>query len=955
MIENKGHYSGSKRLDSSTFKEPDHDTEQVKEKWLGGKREIKVARKIRRWKNNISQSVDPDIVQVHMVGQSHIDCAWMWRFEQTRKKAQVTFRKAIVHAKMFPETFCFALSEPLLLEWIKEDDPGLFAQIQEYVKAGNIELVGGAYVGPDCNLPSGEAMVRQRLYGMRFFRDNFGILPTVEWFLDSFGYNFGLPQILKRSGAKYFWTSKLTWNQDTTFPFINFWWQGPDGSKILTSNFNMDTHGLEVWDKFEVGRHLLKDNGVKVWNYTLDYGTLKEHVKDEICPHVGAFFGVGDGGHGPTHKEVAIANELVKNKLCKWSRVGTFFEEVEKYSESFPIWNDELYLENHRGCNSNHWEVKRHNRKYENMIVSLETLALLTSFTNPGYKYPKEQLEKLWKITLKNQFHDVLPGTSIPEVYDEVWDDWNNQEESIRNIIENIGNAATGNQQIEATLESTEVILYNQLTWDRKSRIFIPITVFKNLPSLDKEGKPNFAKLELLNENNEVFICQPISAEPDYGLDSKPAGWWAVINLKPLSLTPARLIIQSNSTSEDLGKKGKLNATENSLSSEKVKIDIDHDTGAIVDLFINEINNGNNLVKGNSSNLTYGFLDKGTPWPAWNIVRQYWNYPIELSNEKDVKIRVAEIGPIFATIEISRTLGISSVIQKITLFKDSPEIYLEYNSDWKQENIMLKILYSTSTDAEIAIADGTYCAIKFKTKPETPCDKARYEKVCHKYFDISTNDNRWGLALLNEGKYAFDVTGGDIRLTLLRACLYPPPAPEAWANLERSENEKLYGHTVPKHSGIGPFRCRYALLPHNGGALVNANGTPNVIVKRKAEEFNNPVMVIPLYNSQLNAEEILAFNEPLLQILTPNIYLGALKLDEWENTNNFIARFVEGSGIPSVVKVKLNSILSNKISSISAVDLLEREIDYKFEWDSDIAILSFEIGKFEISTFKFKI
>ena len=164
-----------------------------------------------------------------------------------------------------------------------------------------------------------------------------------------------------------------------------------------------------------------------------------------------------------------------------------------------------------------------------------------------------------------------------------------------------------------------------------------------------------------------------------------------------------------------------------------------------------------------------------------------------------------------------------------------------------------------------------------------------------------------------------------------------------------------YGHTIPKHSGLGPFRCRYALLPHNGGTLVNANGTPNVIVKRKAEEFNNPVMIIPMYNSQLKPKKIKALDDPLLQILTPNVYLGALKLNEWDNTNNIIARFVEGSGIPSVVKIKLNSILSNKVSSISAVDLLEREIEYKFEWDRDRGILSFDTGKFEISTFKFRI
>ena len=222
FLNKPGHYSGSKRLDCSEFEEPDFDSEETLKKWLKSGKEIKFSRSLKRWKEKISKTIDPEKIQIHMVGQSHIDCAWMWRFEQTRKKAQVTFKKAILHAKMFPETFCYALSQPLLLEWIQEDNKVLFKEIQKYVKAGNIELVGGSYVEPDCMMPSGEAMIRQRLYGLRFYHDNFGVLPKIEWFLDSFGYNIGIPQILIKSGAKYFWTTKLTWNLDTIFPFVNF-------------------------------------------------------------------------------------------------------------------------------------------------------------------------------------------------------------------------------------------------------------------------------------------------------------------------------------------------------------------------------------------------------------------------------------------------------------------------------------------------------------------------------------------------------------------------------------------------------------------------------------------------------------------------------------------------------------------------------------------------------------
>jgi len=218
-----GRYSGNERLDPKTLVEPDPDNEQTKKMWLEEmvKDEHFIAdqkKKIESWQKIVGQTMNPSELQVHLTGESHIDCAWLWRFEQTRQKAAITFKHAIEHARMYPGQFNFALSEPLLLDWIKEDDPSLFKEIQETVKSGEIELVGGSYVEPDCMLPSGEAFVRERLYGMRFCNEHFGKMPTVEWFLDSFGYNWGLPQILAKSGAKYFWTTKITWNMYTRFP-----------------------------------------------------------------------------------------------------------------------------------------------------------------------------------------------------------------------------------------------------------------------------------------------------------------------------------------------------------------------------------------------------------------------------------------------------------------------------------------------------------------------------------------------------------------------------------------------------------------------------------------------------------------------------------------------------------------------------------------------------------------
>ncbi|MCP4761481.1 MAG: hypothetical protein GY870_06845, partial [archaeon] len=316
MQDRIGHYSRNIRLDVSKFKEHDPDDGKRAQKWKNGKKKPRnVDKKIKNYKKKISKTTDPEKIQVHMVGESHIDIAWRWRLAQTHRKAYVTFKKAVYHSKKFPDTYNFALSEPLLLDWIKEEEPELFKEIQDCVKAGNIELVGGSYVEPDCMMPSGESFVRERLYGMRFYKNNFNYLPNVEWFLDSFGYNYGLPQILSKSGAKYFWTTKITWNIQTTFPFVNFWWEGPDGTRLLTSNFGMGTHPLVSWEKFQSGRRLLRENGKKVWNYTDDYSELINHVSEEFCPHVGCFFGKGDGGHGPTYKETVVANERDKSNL----------------------------------------------------------------------------------------------------------------------------------------------------------------------------------------------------------------------------------------------------------------------------------------------------------------------------------------------------------------------------------------------------------------------------------------------------------------------------------------------------------------------------------------------------------------------------------------------------------------------------------------------------------------
>lgn len=953
-----GKYSGNERLDPKQFEEPDLENDFTREMWFN---EVNndpdflkdIQDSVKKWKQNISITADPNKIELHMVGQSHIDVAWRWRYEQTRKKAIITFRKAVFHAKKFAGTnykFNFALSEPLLLDWVMEDDPKLFKEIQETVKNGGIELIGGAYVEPDCMMPSGEAMVRSRLYGQRFLRDHFGMLAKNEWFLDSFGYNFGLPQILAKSGAESFYTSKITWNRQTIFPFVNFWWEGPDGTRLLTSNFKMGTGTIDDWMMFEMGRHPLKKDGRKIWNYSFDYGTLDEHVEEnEVCPHVGVFFGKGDGGHGPTHQEVVTANAWQDTGFMKWSTIEGFFSKLKEWSDRFPVWNDELYLEYHRGTFTVHSEVKRHNRYYENAIIDLETLALITSISNPKYKYPADKFERLWKIVLQNQFHDVLPGSSIPEVYDDIYDFWVEQDALIEDIKKGIGEGLKGSENKAEKQHTISISLYNPVSWTRKSPVFIPMSVFGIDIKLDKDGKPPYAKLII---DSKIFPAQPIAADPSDSAYPRSAGWYVLPELKGLTVTSATLTLSSI---EDLNVKSDefVKVTPEHIENKLSTIKLDKKTGAFLELTSKNINKNANLLKGSNSNLFFGFLDDFPSDHAWNIKPKYWEYPLsDIKNDEQVNLRVINQGPVFSTIEISRILGKekSPVLQKVTLFKDCPEVYLEWATNWKQPFVFLKILYSTGTNATITTSDQMYSAIQRATQGKPPCDWARYEKIMHKYADVSTPENTWGIALINEGKYAYDTMGelGDIRLSLLRTPRYPTPAGEAWVNQERRMNKEKNGHEVPEFSGLGPEKCRYVLLPHNGGALINADGTANSIVKQKAEEFNQPVIVL-----NTTIKEVL--NDPIVEINPSSVFLGALKLNEWQKSGTIILRVVEGCGIASTkVEIKINPKLNSLLKDIRMVDLLERPInDRTYNWDKNKGIISLEIKKFEICSFEF--
>lgn len=948
-----GKISGSLRIDPDTMEEEEADTPDQLELWL---KEVMndddfyedIVEMVEGWEKEIeAENIDPSTINVHMAGESHLDMAFRWRFEQTIKKAHRTLTKAVLHSEMFPE-FRYISSNAQVMDWTKSYYPGLYEKVKQCVKRGQIIPVGGSWVEADCMMPSGEAFVRQRLHGMMLYRDEFGpeFMPKLEWYPDSFGYNAGLPQILKKSGAEYFLTSKLDWNargSGNDIPFVHFWWQSPDGTSILSCNSRTNMKLFGTIQRYWKYRHLLKEGARKTYDYTDGFEKVAAALDQSAwATPASLFMGKGDGGHGPQHREVAEmlayakTNERTKMNFF-WSTPDDYFKEASQFSDRLPTWKDELYLEFHRGTFSVHPEIKRYNRKHECLLQSAETLATLVSLLDPNYKYPYDALEGAWKLLLLNQFHDVLPGSCIVEVMDDLVEIWPE--------IDKLGFAVIDDALGKIKHEKDRTIcIYNPLPWSRMDNAFIPVSAFDGDLSLDVDGKPPAA--ELVTTNGK-FYCQPVAAEPEDLLDNKPAGWWTRLELPAHGILDASMILVDQEESGITIEAGPSPVISNDICT----VELDPVTGGISSLKAKGINGDKNLLEGKENNLVVGFEeDELDQYQAWDLKPEYWKYPLNYPHDKDVEIKVLDRGTVFASLLVKRTVGESLTMQIIRLFKNDPRVHCYWYSDWQEKSVTLKLGISTTTGAEVSTSDQMYCAIERKIHPETEADKARYEKTMQKYVDLSTPGNDWGIALLNEGKYAYDTEGGQLRFTIHRSPLYPPPNPIAWVVKEREERKQLDGTEPPKYAGLGPSSCRYAFFPHEGGALVSRDGNPLPRVKKVAEEYNYPFIVRNIPQSSGTV------NPPSMDIKSRgNVCITAMKMKEWERDRCIILRIAEicGHEAPST-SIVLPSAIIDRTASIQAVDLLERVTSKEFSWNTDENTITVTLGKFEICSFELK-
>ncbi|MFX0098921.1 MAG: alpha-mannosidase [Candidatus Hodarchaeota archaeon] len=952
-----GKYSGMERMDPSTLEEPDKDDAWVRQDWFEEERhepEFKkyIDNRIDYFKTKVN--LDLDNLDVILIGHSHIDVCWKWRYEQTRKKAIVTFNKACEMAeKYYPGKYTYHQSQAQLFEWIEEDDPELFERIKKQVKAGNFNIVGGCWVEPDCMMPSGEAFVRQRLYGMHYFQDKFGIMPETAWMMDSFGYGRNLPQIFTKSGAKHFWTTKITWNRKTTFPFVNYWWQSPDGTRIITHGPKHSWGTLDSFWMFEIGRHPVLKGQEYIGDYTRNYDDIADFVEeDEFCPTIGVFYGAGDGGHGPTSQEVAEAVALEEKGAARIGTAKELFSVLEEWSDRFPVWNDELYLEYHRGTFTTHSRVKRNNRRLECKASSVEMLCTLVSAMNDGFAYPKDAIDTTWKAILKNQFHDALPGSSIPEAYDDLYEDWEYCDELLDGCVE----AASRFLKFK---NGKQLLIFNPNA-DGKARIFIPASALPGI-KLDGDGVP--PRAVIITPSKEGFLApmQPVAAEPDEWLEAKPAGWWTILPLTGMSIESMNVVIDDEASIKDAFTTSIKVSTgaPATLDNGILHVEIDPKTGAI-DKITSKLVAGIDNVFEKPSNLPIAFLDDHPGDQAWNIRNtidpEYDTLARDYKRDENVRISITKEGPVVSEITVERQFGPQPVTQKIALYKGLPEVYCEFLTDWKEPTTLVKIAFSPATDSEIVESDNQYCTIQRKTRPEAPADKARWEKIQHKFSDMHSSDVSWGVAFLNDGKYSFDTLDGrSFRLTVLKCANYPTAAGEAWVNEERKMNLEKHGKKQPQHTDMGQHRTRYAIYPHAGITRKDASGKPSVDVKEKADFFNYSPLILharckncvdpgrdnPLIDAQLVAST------------NPTTMIKSLKLAEKE-PNTLVLRMVEYSGNDSDTELVIAEPFSKRIKEIHESDLLERKLGDALPWKPGDS-LKLNLGKWEIKTFLLKL
>lgn len=685
-----------------------------------------------------------DEVIAHSVGHTHIDVAWLWTLAQTREKSVRSFSTVLNLMEQYPE-YIFMSSQPQLYKYVKEDYPEVFEKIKQKIKEGKWEPEGAMWLEADCNISSGESLVRQILFGTRFFKKEFDVENKILWLPDVFGYSAALPQILKKSGIDYFMTTKISWNEYNKMPYDTFMWSGLDGTEILT-HF-IPTKDYETHPK----SHFTTYNGNLVPSQVM--GAWQRYQQKNLNNEVLISYGYGDGGGGPTKEMIENGIRMAKGipgcPKVKFGKSLDFFKKLEKdvsNNKYLPKWVGELYLEYHRGTLTSMARNKKFNRKSEFLYQDVEFLYTINSTTTNCKCYPQEEINNGWETILLNQFHDILPGSSIKEVY----------EDSKKQYIEIIekGNTLKNNAIDSITssinLNDTSVVVFNQLSFDRSDIVEFDLPDnFDGVEVYDNNGTKLAS--QVITSNNEECSCK---TKVVFFAENVPAKGYKAFSIK-------------KACSSNKSESGNLNVSKELLCNKFFDIKLDENCN-IVSIF-DKTNCREVLKSGRKANVLQAFEDKPHNYDAWDINIYYQEKMWEINNVKSVE--VVENGPVRSAVKITREFLSSTLEQTIYIYNDISRIDFATRIDWKEKQVLLKTSFPVDVHTNKATYEIQYGNVERPTHWNTSWDYARFEVCSHKWADLS--EDSYGASLINDCKYGYDIKDSEMRLTLLKSATSP--------------------------------------------------------------------------------------------------------------------------------------------------------------------------------------
>ncbi|MCQ2402594.1 MAG: glycosyl hydrolase-related protein [Lentisphaeria bacterium] len=674
----------------------------------------------------LSQPAMASALKCTAIGHAHIDVGWLWPVRESVRKAARTFCSQLKLMERYPE-HRFGESQPQLYQFIKDFYPGLYKRIQKAVKDGKWECQGGMWVEADNNLPSGESLIRQFLHGKNFFKDEFGVEVRNLWLPDVFGYNGNTPQIMKICGCDFFLTQKLSWNTINTHPYNTFRWRGIDSSEVVT--------------------HFPPENN---YNSFLDSNSLAQaqnrYLEAATCPEFLSLFGIGDGGGGPN--EIHLENGRLSRNWEGTPKVTLgfaqpLFDRMIAMKEKLSIWYGELYFENHRGTLTSQARTKKNNRKLEQRLLQAEFLASLL----PARKYPRALLDKICKTLLLNQFHDIIPGSSIRPVYDR----------TEREHAECLAALATMLQDTAVQLmkpNANALTLFNSLS--------TPYSRPVELPKSWAKGKVTTAVGEAVvtqvESDGRVFAAVVVPASGFLTLFHKDGKGQAV-----KTKMDGKLLLENGKFRYEFDVDGRMtSAVEKSSEQEFL------------------------TAPGNAFHL---YHDETAIYDAWNV--DPWYRGEEVAQAKSAGAVVREVGPVRSILRFELGVSGSAISQEVSLAATGESVEFKTAVEWHEARKMLRVAFPTSVDSREATYDIQYGMIKRPTHNNTSRDQVQFEVCGHRYADLS--DGERGVALLNDCKYGYFIKESVMELNLLRS--------PKWPDFDADQGRQEFTYALRPHLG----------------------------------------------------------------------------------------------------------------------------------------------------------